>query len=324
MKTTELFSIPDQQSVEIKIPSLEELLALEEVPEAVKKHKSAILQNAKQRFGGNTNLPPGVYHFNIKESPKHRIDWEPSPHFSNRSSGRIDMVIIHYTVTSNLKNTVAWFQNPIAKVSAHYVVGKDGTIVQMVKDEHKAWHAGDSYWKGEKWCNSFSVGIEVVNEGEKKGIPYTPLQYEALLYLCSTLKDRYLIDDRRILGHSDISPYRKIDPGTHFDWGILQSAGIGFLPQPLRNIKHYDGISLQPGDNDGKGIYAGQKSGVAQRVRELQTDLRNIGYFISVDGDYGPKTRSVVEAFQKHYAKRVVTGVTDADTACFIKGCLAA
>jgi N-acetylmuramoyl-L-alanine amidase len=171
------------------------------------------------------------------------------PHYSSRKGELIDMIVIHYTASSTLNGTTRWFQDPESKVSAHYLVGKDGAVVQMVKEADKAWHAGKSEWAGRSNCNGFSVGIEIINWGilkkkddgfycainnkytqkyngatpvEKDGLfwePYTDEQYEALSQLVGDIMQRRGVVVERVVGHSDIAPGRKTDPGAHFDWG---------------------------------------------------------------------------------------------------------
>ncbi len=320
MRFRELFREVNRKTVEIRVPSFEEMLQLEDVPAGIRKHRAEIVQEKRKRFGEAENLPPGVYRFHIGRSPLHSIEWIPSPNYSNRPDARIDLLVFHYTVTSTLDSTVKWFQNTQSRVSAHYVIGKDGRIVQMVKDEKKAWHAGVSFWQGESGCNAFSIGIEMVNEGESKGIPYTPEQYEAAIYLGKLLVEKYSIPARRVVGHSDIAPYRKIDPGKHFNWSLLAQNGIGFLPTPSPNgpNMYYGGYVLRRGDNDRRGIYGGKPQRPDQYVRQLQSHLRTIGYYISIDGDFGPKTEDVVEAFQRHFLPENITGRVDANTARMI------
>jgi len=182
------------------------------------------------------------------------------PHYDSRAEAAIDMVVIHYTGSGTLAGTVRWFQDPASRVSAHYLVGKDGSIVQMVREGERAWHAGESLWKGRSNCNRFSIGIEVINWGllEKKfdGFycainnqytqryngttpvkiagkywePYTDEQYEALSELVRDIQGRRGVDLEMIVGHTDIAPDRKIDPGAHFDWTRFRQS---LLPEPV-------------------------------------------------------------------------------------------
>ncbi|VAV83689.1 1,6-anhydro-N-acetylmuramyl-L-alanine amidase [hydrothermal vent metagenome] len=176
------------------------------------------------------------------------------PHYSSRKGEPVDMIVIHYTASGSLDGTTSWFQGPESKVSAHYLVGKDGSVVQMVKEADKAWHAGTSEWMGRSNCNVFSIGIEIINWGilQKKDDgfycainnkytqkyngetpvesgdhfwePYTGEQYEALAELVRDIIQRRGIEVARVVGHSDIAPVRKTDPGAHFDWARFRKS----------------------------------------------------------------------------------------------------
>lgn len=172
------------------------------------------------------------------------VEWKPSPNHSERKASKITAIIYHYTAGPSLSGTVTWFQNPQSKVSAHYVVGKDGRIIQMVALDQAAWHAGTSTLAGVEGVNQFSIGIEIVNWGKltkrdgkfctyngqqyhgpepikAEGAywePFTDEQYKALVRLTSALTQKCPIE--HITGHSDIATPkgRKIDPGPAFDW----------------------------------------------------------------------------------------------------------
>ena len=172
------------------------------------------------------------------------VQWNPSPHHGERRATEITAIIYHYTAGGSLEGTVKWFQNPQSRVSSHYVVGKDGTVVQMVALERAAWHAGRSVLGGVEGVNDFSIGFEIVNWGkltqrdgkfytytgrpyegaapvEADGAywePYTDQQYESVARVTAELIAKYPI--RYITGHSDIATPkgRKIDPGGAFDW----------------------------------------------------------------------------------------------------------
>ncbi len=132
------------------------------------------------------------------------------------------MVVVHHTVIPTLEETVNHFLSTESKVSSHYVLGKDGTIVQMVKDGDRAWHAGVSSWKGVDNCNDYSIGIEVVNKGNGMD-PFTEAQYASLVNLIGSFVSKYGIASDMIVGHRDIAlpPGRKVDPADNFDWSRL-------------------------------------------------------------------------------------------------------
>ncbi len=145
---------------------------------------------------------------------KPSIRWTGSPHFNNRRRpDDITAIVIHSTANSSLERVVEWFNNPNAKVSAHYSIGKDGEIVQHVQDIHRAWHAGRSIWKGRNSCNDYTIGIELVNLNDGND-PYPKEQHQANLALCVYLADKYNITIDNFMRHVDIAlpPGRKSDP----------------------------------------------------------------------------------------------------------------
>lgn len=140
------------------------------------------------------------------------ISWIPSPNFNERPDPEnITTIVVHATANSTLVGAVSWFQNPTAYVSAHYVIGKDGKIVQMVKDEDRAWHAGKSEWRGVPNVNDYGLGIELVNLNDGQD-PYPEAQYQSLVKLCQALVHKYDIPTEDIVGHHHVSPGRKTDP----------------------------------------------------------------------------------------------------------------
>ena len=147
--------------------------------------------------------------------------WTPSPNFDAR---RPDFVIIHHTSNGAIEPALATLTNPARQVSAHYVVERDGTLYQLVDERRRAWHAGDSRWGFDTDLNSASIGIELDNDGHE---PYPEPQITALLALLGDLQARYRIPARNFLGHGDIAPTRKVDPGALFPWKRLADRGFG-------------------------------------------------------------------------------------------------
>ncbi len=142
------------------------------------------------------------------------MTFTPSPHYNNRPDPNdISGLVLHSTANSTLSGVVAWFQNPESYLSAHYVVGKDGKIVQMVRDRHRAWHAGKSEWRGKPDLNSWTLGIEMVNLNDGLD-PYPQVQYRAVLALCRYLLGRYDISVDNVVGHYQVAipAGRKTDP----------------------------------------------------------------------------------------------------------------
>ena len=147
----------------------------------------------------------------LKNPRPANIDFVGSPNFNARPHGEISAIVMHATANDNLKGVVAWFNKADAQVSAHYTIGKDGTIVQHVRDEHRAWHAGRSEWKGRADLNSWAIGVEMVNWNNGED-PFPEAQYQAGFNLVSYLCEKYSIDPDFIVAHYDVSPHRKTDP----------------------------------------------------------------------------------------------------------------
>ena len=148
-------------------------------------------------------------------------EWLPSPNFDERRPG---FVIIHHTSSDTAARAIRILSDPGSKVSAHYVIDRDGRLVQLVDERARAWHAGDSRWGGIADLNSSSIGIELVNTGDE---PFAEPQITALLSLLSGLHERYRIPAANYLGHADIAPGRKVDPSRYFPWQRLAGQGFG-------------------------------------------------------------------------------------------------
>lgn len=162
----------------------------------------------------------------------------PSSNFNERLR-EVDAIILHYTA-GELDSALETLTDPRGtnRVSAHYVVARDGTIYHLVDESKRAWHAGISQWNGKPDINSSSIGIEIINLGRKADgsfDPYTEAQIKSVIALCKDIKTRHKI--KYILGHSDIAPGRKQDPGAHFPWKRLSRAGIGFWTDDLHHPK---------------------------------------------------------------------------------------
>lgn len=168
-----------------------------------------------------------------------RIIEAPSPNFEERRNARKpDMLILHYTGMKTAKDALEKMQdprpdNPKEQVSAHYMIDEDGTIYRLVDESMRAYHAGKSFWDGETDINSASIGIELVNPGHEWGYhPFPSAQMQAVIDLCKDILSRNDIPAWNVLGHSDVAPERKSDPGELFDWKLLADNGIGLWPRP--------------------------------------------------------------------------------------------
>ncbi len=158
-----------------------------------------------------------------------------SPNYDDRALS-VSMIVLHYTGMPDAESAIARLTSPEAKVSAHYVVTEDGSVLQLVDEQHRAWHAGKSYWRGISDVNSASVGIEIVNPGHEFGYrPFPDEQIAALIPLVSEIKDRHGIGRGNVVGHSDIAPARKEDPGELFPWHALACRRLA-LPSPERDL----------------------------------------------------------------------------------------
>ncbi len=238
--------------------------------------------------------------------PDARITDCPSPNHDSRAGVGIDMLLLHYTDTVDAQAALDILTDPAARVSAHYLVDVDGRVIRLVDEARRAWHAGVAAWRGVTDINACSIGIEIQNAGHSCAptnapAPYPEAQIGSLIGLIHDIRARHAIPDRRILGHSDVAPGRKQDPGAHFPWRRLADAGIGIWPPEDAALP-------------GAPVSRATMSGAPESVRQVQRSLAAIGYGSAVDGRAGPQTAAVVAAFQRHFRPSLVTGTTDADT----------
>ncbi len=167
-----------------------------------------------------------------------KIGQQPSPNFNDRRDGKTPRyIILHYTDTDDIEESLSLLLSPEKEVSAHYLVGEEGGVLQLVGEDKRAWHAGKSYWRGETDMNSASIGIEIQNPGHSGGLkPFPPAQIEAVSVLCRAIMQRWDIPPQNVLAHSDIAPGRKVDPGPLFPWQVLAAQGVGIWPQEADEI----------------------------------------------------------------------------------------
>jgi len=208
--------------------------------------------------------------------------WTPSPNFGERTLP-INMLVLHYTGMQSGAAAIDWLANPASKVSAHYVVDEDGQVVYMVLEEQRAQHAGLSYWRGITDCNSASIGIEIVNPGHEFGYrPFPEAQMDSVTRLVAELVKTYNIQPRNVVGHSDVAPARKEDPGELFDWGRLARLGFA-VPRPTEKL-------VDPGWTDAAFLLA----------------LERYGYGVA-------ERRAAVVAFQRRFRQENIDGVIDGE-----------
>ncbi|GLR81628.1 N-acetylmuramoyl-L-alanine amidase [Azospirillum oryzae] len=212
-----------------------------------------------------------------------RID-RPSPNHGPRADGsRVELLILHYTGMPTAADALDRLCDPAAQVSAHYTVDEDGTIFAHVPEDRRAWHAGRSGWRGTGDVNSRSIGVEIVNPGHEFGYrPFPPAQMAAVAELCQGIVKRHGIPAGDVLGHSDVAPDRKEDPGELFDWPGLAAQGIGIWPTPSQ-------------DDDGPFNDA-----------EVAALLGRYGY--------DPAEPRALLAFQRHFHPECLTGIPDPET----------
>jgi N-acetylmuramoyl-L-alanine amidase len=221
----------------------------------------------------------------------------PSPNFSARTAPP-NMVVLHYTGMQTGQAALDRLRDPEAQVSAHYLVEEDGRVFALVAEERRAWHAGVSFWKGERDLNAVSIGIEIVNPGHEWGYRAFPdAQIAAVIELLTEIRGRWDIPNARIIGHSDVAPTRKEDPGELFPWARLAKAGHGLWIDPPAA----PGAPLAVGD-EGTGVFA------------LQAGLTRLGYDSAPSGKFEEGTATIVTAFQRHWRPERVDGIADGET----------
>jgi len=230
----------------------------------------------------------------------------PSPNFDDRTLP-INLLILHYTGMESGEAALERMCDAEAKVSAHYMVEEDGRIFQLVDEGRRAWHAGVSEWQGETNINSNSIGIEIVNGGhdhpnEDGSLPDFPdVQINAVIALSKDIMKRH--GNLTVLGHSDIAPARKIDPGENFPWQGLAAAGLGFWPEVETDDRR---VLFEEGTRD-------------RGVAIVQRGLAHIGYGARVTGVMDEDTKLIVEAIQRRYRPEKIDGVIDIQTMDIVK-----
>lgn len=212
-----------------------------------------------------------------------------SPNLDARPAGTpIDMLVLHYTGMESAAAALARLCDPQAEVSAHYVVDEDGTVWRLVDEAARAWHAGVASWRGATDINARSIGIELVNPGHEFGYrPFPEAQMAALVALAGGIVGRHPIPARNVVGHADVAPRRKLDPGERFDWQRLAEAGIGLWPRESERCER------------DPGAVAAMLARAGYETEDLAASLR---------------------AFQRHFRPARVTGRIDFETARRLAG----
>ena len=220
-----------------------------------------------------------------------------SPNFNRkkRLKKSIKIVVIHYTGMQSERESVSRLCNPKSKVSSHFVISQNGRAYRLVQDNQIAWHAGKSCWGKYKNLNKNSIGIELVNKGHRFGYTnFKKKQLLSLIKICKSLIKKYKIKKRNVVGHSDIAPLRKIDPGEKFPWKRLANNGIGIWHRCKPSfLRKYRNVKILEKKNKIKFI----------------KNINKIGYCFSVKKkSFFIKT---VRSFQRHYRKELINGLLD-------------
>ena len=207
----------------------------------------------------------------------------PSPNFDERDQP-VSMLVLHYTGMPDAASAIERLRDSDAGVSCHYLVDEDGKVLRMVPEDKRAWHAGKSYWRGLRNVNGASIGVEIVNPGHEFGYrPFPRMQMEALLPLIAAVVERHQIPRANVVGHSDVAPARKQDPGELFDWARLARHKLA-VARPIRGL-------VDPNWTDGGFLLALERYGY---------DVRD-----------GP---AAVAAFQRRFRPELIDGSIDGES----------
>lgn len=228
-------------------------------------------------------------------------------HPSANYDSRIQFVVVHYT-SASLERSLQLLTH--GDVSSHYLIGDDksATVYKLMDENQRAWHAGESQWQGRTWLNSSSIGIEIVNPGYKDTstgrlwYPYSEAQIESLITLLKDISKRNGISPRHIIGHSDIAPLRKLDPGPLFPWKRLAAEGLGLWPNEQAVARQQAVFNSNP----------------LPEIGWFQAQLARLGYDTPQTGELDVATRHVLAAFQMHYRPARFDGTPDAQSAALL------
>ena len=232
---------------------------------------------------------------------KMTINYSPNFDLQKRAKSKIKYLIYHYTGMKSDKSAIKRLTDINSKVSCHYYIDQKGNIIQMVPDLYVAWHAGQSFWGKDKSLNKKSIGIEISNPGHQHGYKnFSKKQIDSLIKLSKRLIKKYSIKNKYILGHSDIAPLRKKDPGEKFPWKILSKKNIGIWHNYKKKIKNRF-IDIKSTD----------------LKNEFFLNLRKYGY--SIDSKSLLDKRKIVKVFQMRFRPEKINGIVDFETYNILK-----
>ena len=219
------------------------------------------------------------------------MERRPSPNQDPRPAGTaIDMLVLHYTGMRSADEALERLCDDTCQVSAHYLIDLDGAVFSLVDEDNRAWHAGIAWWRGRADVNARSIGIELVNPGHEFGLaPFPEAQLISLIDLGCDILARHSVPPVNVVGHSDVAPRRKQDPGELFPWSRLAKSGIGYWPGPCEPLRIDQGLILSM--------------------------LAQIGYETE---DW----QKSIEAFQRRYRPSAINGFIDGETAALIASVL--
>jgi N-acetylmuramoyl-L-alanine amidase len=242
----------------------------------------------------------------------------PSPNFDDRRGQAVELVVLHYTGMQSAEIALARLTDPapvagrypgpwqapdidpatpLSRVSCHYVIGEGGEVWRLVDEQARAWHAGAGAWEGREDVNSRSIGIEIVNGGHDFGLPpYPPAQVEAVIALLRGILSRHGLAPDQVIGHSDLAPARKADPGEHFPWARLAEAGVAFVTDAMAPVSVSVTNALAAPD---AGAHA------------VQDALAAIGYAVAKTGVFDETTTAAFVAFQRRFRPETIQAAVD-------------
>ena len=231
---------------------------------------------------------------------KMTTNYSPNFDLQKRDKKNIKYIIYHYTGMKSDRSAMRKLTNFNSKVSCHYFIDKNGNLIQLVPDLYVAWHAGESYWKNSKFLNKSSIGIEISNPGHEHGYRNFKIkQIKCLIKISKLLIKKYKIKNQNILGHSDVAPLRKKDPGEKFPWKFLANRKIGVW----HNLKPGECKKLRGKRNiDNKYFFR---------------KLKQFGYFVNTSKKN--ELKKIVNNFQRRFRPELINGKIDRECVQIVK-----